>query len=173
MRMQNTQKNIIVRDNRHYKKLRVIHDSGNLGVMDTQQALERAWRSKADLILINQDSNPPVAKILDANKFKYEQKLREKELARKQRQNKIVLKEVQFRLGIGEHDFDVKLKNIQKFLDKGNKVKCVLRFKGRENANKQIGFELMEKVLAASGGVWDTKPAINSNRMIGVLMRKE
>ena len=173
MRMQNTQKNIIVRDNRHYKKLRVIHDSDNLGVMDTQQALERAWRSKADLILINQDSNPPVAKILDANKFKYEQKLREKELARKQRQNKIVLKEVQFRLGIGEHDFDVKLKNIQKFLDKGNKVKCVLRFKGRENANKQIGFELMEKVLVASGGVWDTKPAINSNRMIGVLMRKE
>ena len=173
MRMQNTQKNIIVRDNRHYKKLRVIHDSDNLGVMDTQQALERAWNSKADLILINQNSNPPVAKILNANKFKYEQKLREKELARKQRQNKIVLKEVQFRLGIGEHDFDVKLKNIQKFLDKGNKVKCVLRYKGRENANKQIGFELMEKVFEASGGIWDTKPAINSNRMIGVLMRKE
>ena len=171
--MQNTRKNIIVRDNRHYKKLRVIHDSDNLGVMDTRQALERAWKSKADLILINQESNPPVAKILDANKFKYEQKLREKELARKQRQNKIVLKEVQFRLGIGEHDFGVKLKNIQKFLDKGNKVKCVLRYKGRENANKQIGFELMEKVLDASGGVWDTKPAINSNRMIGVLTRKE
>ena len=69
MRMQNTRKNIIVRDNRHYKKLRVIHDSDNLGVMDTRQALERAWKSKADLILINQDSNPPVAKILDANKF--------------------------------------------------------------------------------------------------------
>lgn len=173
MRKQNTRKDIIVRDNRHYKKLRVIHDNDNLGVMDTQQALDRAWRVKSDLILINETSDPPVAKILNANKFKYEQKLREKELARKQRQNKIVLKEVQFRLGIGDHDFDVKLKNIHKFLDKGNKVKCVLRYKGRENANKQIGFELMDRVLAASGGEWDTKPAINSNRMIGVLMRKE
>lgn len=173
MRKQQTQKNAVVRDDRHYKQLRVIHDSENLGVMNTQQALERARQFKSDLIVINESSVPPVAKILDANKFKYEQKLREKELARKQRQNKIVLKEVQFRLGIGDHDFDVKLKNIHKFLDKGNKVKCVLRFKGRENANKQIGFELMDKVLAASGGEWDTKPAINSNRMIGVLMRKE
>ena len=80
---------------------------------------------------------------------------------------------MQFRLGIGDHDFDTKLKNIQKFLNKGNKVKCVIRFKGRENANKQLGFTVMDRIIETVEADWDTKPSINGNRMIGILMRKE
>ena len=81
---------------------------------------------------------------------------------------------MQFRLGIGDHDFDTKLKNIEKFLNKGNKVKCVIRFKGRENANKQAGFAVMERIKeTVETAVWETKPSINGNRMIGILMRKE
>ena len=81
---------------------------------------------------------------------------------------------MQFRLGIDQHDFETKCRNIVKFLEKNNKVKCIIRYKGRENANKQQGFVLMDRMLEfASIGIWETKPAINGNRMIGTLMRKE
>ena len=81
---------------------------------------------------------------------------------------------MQFRLGIDQHDFDTKCKNIVKFLDKNNKVKCVIRYKGRENSNKQAGFSIMDRIMQfLVTATWDTKPAINGNRMIGILMRKE
>jgi translation initiation factor IF-3 len=77
-------------------------------------------------------------------------------------------------LGIDQHDFDTKCKSITKFLEKNNKVKCVIRYKGRENANKQIGFGIMDRIIEyVNFATWDTKPAINGNRMIGILMRKE
>lgn len=156
-----------------YNNLRVIGEEGQLGVMSKVRALEIAHENKIDLVIINQKSDPPIAKLTNANKYFYEQKRKEKETAKKQRENQIVVKEMQFRLGIGDHDFDTKLKNIQKFLSKGNKVKCVIRFKGRENANKQSGFTVMDRIIETVEAVWDTKPSINGNRMIGILMRKE
>ena len=156
-----------------YSNMRVIGEDGQLGVMSKNKALELAYNSKIDLVIINQKSDPPIAKLTNANKYFYEQKRKEKETARKQRENQIVVKEMQFRLGIGDHDFDTKLKNIQKFLNKGNKVKCVIRFKGRENANKQLGFTVMDRIIETVEADWDTKPSINGNRMIGILMRKE
>ena len=81
---------------------------------------------------------------------------------------------MQFRLGIDQHDFETKCKNISKFLEKNNKVKCVIRYKGRENANKQVGFDIMNRIVDLIETCdWETKPSINGNRMIGVLMRKE
>lgn len=156
-----------------YNNLRVIGEEGQLGVMSKTRALEIANENKIDLVIINQKSDPPIAKLTNANKYFYEQKRKEKETAKKQRENQIVVKEMQFRLGIGDHDFDTKLKNIEKFLNKGNKVKCVIRFKGRENANKQSGFTVMDRIIETVEAVWDTKPSINGNRMIGILMRKE
>ena len=98
----------------------------------------------------------------------------EKETAKKQRENTIVVKEMQFRLGIGDNDFDIKLKNIEKFLNKGNKVKCVIRYKGRENANKQLGFEVLQRIIDnIENSQWEYKPNLNGNRLIGILMRKE
>ena len=157
-----------------FPKLRVVGESGQLGVMSRDDALTLAIKHQTDLVVISPTGNPPVAKLLNANKYFYEQKRKEKETAKKQRENQVVVKEMQFRLGIDQHDFETKCRNIVKFLEKNNKVKCIIRYKGRENANKQQGFVLMDRMLEfASIGIWETKPAINGNRMIGTLMRKE
>ena len=142
--------------------------------MSKDQALALAEQHNTDLVVISPDGDPPVAKLLNANKYFYEQKRKEKEAAKKQRENQIVIKEMQFRLGIDHHDFETKCKSILKFLEKNNKVKCLIRYKGRENANKQVGFDIMNRIVEFIKTCdWETKPSINGNRMIGVLMRKE
>ncbi len=157
-----------------HNRLRVIDDKGQIGILSRKDALDLSIRRNIDLVVINEKSDPPVAKLLNAGKYFYEQKRREKEAAKKQRENQIVIKEMQFRLGIDQHDFDTKCKSILKFLDKNNKVKCVIRYKGRENSNKQAGFGIMDRIINfIETATWDTKPAINGNRMIGILMRKE
>lgn len=155
-----------------FNELRVIDESGQLGVMNKNEALQIAERRGLDLVVITESASPPVAKILDANKYFYEQKRREKDAAKRQRESRIELKEIQFRPGIGDHDFETKLKNIDKFLTKGNKVKLMVRFRGRENANKQIGFEILNRVFESFDDVeWDSKPSLNGNRLIGIIKR--
>ena len=164
----------MINHNIPYKMLRIIDDQGQLGVMTLGEAINKARDRDLDVVLINAKAEPPVAKILQASKYFYEQKKREKEAAKKQRENQIVIKEVQFRLNIDTNDFDTKLRNIERFLSKGNKVKCIIRYKGRENANKQVGFDLMEKILnTVEKTEWDSKPSLNGNRLIGILTRKE
>jgi translation initiation factor IF-3 len=173
MRRSNQNKKMINNDI-PYNSVRVIGEQGQLGVYNTKEAVKLAERNGTDLVVINAKSDPPIAKLLDANKYFYEQQRREKEAAKKQRENQIVIKEMQFRLGIGDNDFVTKLKNIEKFLSKGNKVKCVIRYKGRENANKQQGFGIMDRITETLENVqWDAKPSLNGNRLIGILMRKE
>lgn len=155
-----------------YNTLRVVDGDNQLGVMSKNKALSIAKDRGLDLVIVTESANPPVAKILDANKYLYEQKRREKEVAKRQRESRIEVKEIQFRPGIGDHDFDTKMKNIEKFLSKGNKVKLMVRFKGRENANKQIGFDILERVATTLTEVeWDAKPSLNGNRLIGILKR--
>lgn len=155
-----------------FNELRVVDDSGQLGVMKKNEALRIAESRGLDLVVITESAKPPVAKILDANKYFYEQKRREKEAAKKQRESRVEVKEIQFRPGIGDHDFETKLKNIDKFLAKGNKVKLMVRFRGRENANKQIGFEILERVFQSFTDInWDAKPSLNGNRLIGIIKR--
>lgn len=157
-----------------YKNLRVIDDQGQLGILSHSDALNLSIKRNTDLVVINEKSDPPIAKLLDADKYFYEQKRKEKDAAKKQRENQIIIKEMQFRLGIDQHDFDTKCKSITKFLEKNNKVKCVIRYKGRENSNKQLGFGIMDRIIEyINFATWETKPAINGNRMIGILMRKE
>jgi len=163
-----------INENIQHNTLRVVGEDQQFGIVSLDQALELAKQHQTDLVVISEKSDPPVAKLLDANKYFYEQKRREKEAAKKQRENQIVIKEVQFRLGIGENDFDIKLKNIEKFLSKGNKVKCVVRYKGRENANKQQGFAIINRITDnLENSDWESKPSLNGNRLIGILMRKE
>ena len=163
-----------INDEIRFPQLRVVGESGQFGVMSKHDALALADKHKTDLVVISSNGDVPVAKLLDANKYFYEQKRKAKETAKRQRENQIVVKEMQFRLGIDQHDFETKCKNISKFLEKNNKVKCLIRYKGRENANKQQGFAVMDRIVEQIKiGVWETKPAINGNRMIGVLMRKE
>jgi len=169
-----TNESSMVNDAIRFPQLRVVGESGQMGVMSKDKALALAEQHSTDLVVISPDGDPPVAKLLNANKYFYEQKRKEKEAAKKQRENQIVIKEMQFRLGIDQHDFETKCKNILKFLEKNNKVKCQIRYKGRENANKQQGFVVMDRIVETIGiAQWETKPAVNGNRMIGVLMRKE
>jgi len=155
-----------------YNTLRVVDGDNQLGVMSKNKALSIAKDRGLDLVIVTESANPPVAKILDASKYLYEQKRREKEVAKRQRESRIEVKEIQFRPGIGDHDFDTKMKNIEKFLSKGNKVKLMVRFKGRQNANKQIGFDILERVATTLTEVeWDAKPSLNGNRLIGILKR--
>ena len=102
-----------INENIQHNTLRVVGDNQQFGIVSLDQALELARQHQTDLVVLSEKSDPPVAKLLDANKYFYEQKRREKEAAKKQRENQIIIKEVQFRLGIGDNDFDIKLKNIE------------------------------------------------------------
>ncbi len=97
-----------------------------------------------DLVEISPNANPPVCKIMDFGKYKYEQQKRESEARKKQKV--IEVKEVKFRPNTDTHDYDVKMKNVFKFLEKGDKVKVTLRFRGREMAHQNLGRELLERV---------------------------
>ena len=106
--------------------------------------MQMAADAGLDLVEISPNANPPVCKIMDFGKFKYEQQKRESEARKKQKI--IEVKEVKFRPNTDTHDYDVKMKNVFKFLEKGDKVKVTLRFRGREMAHQNLGRELLERV---------------------------
>lgn len=115
-----------------------------LGVMRPADAMEIAAEAGLDLIEISPNADPPVCKVLDFGKYKYEQQKKKNEARKKQ---KVVdVKEVKLRPNIDTHDYDVKLRNAQRFLESGDKVKVTLRFRGRELAHQDIGMELLHKV---------------------------
>lgn len=125
-------------------EVRLISEEGEqLGVMSSQQALEIAYQRDLDLVLISPQANPPVCRIMDYGKFRFEQSKKEKE-ARKN-QHVIEIKEIRMSPGIGENDFNTKLKNGQKFLQDGDRLKVTVRFRGREMAHTHIGEELLVK----------------------------
>lgn len=119
-------------------------DGESLGVVLIEDALRAAASSEMDLVLIAPEAEPPVAKILDYGKYKYE--LHKKKTESRKKQKITVLKEVQLRPNINENDLLVKCKAIKKFIEAGDKVKLVLRFRGREMQHRQIGLDLVEKV---------------------------
>lgn len=126
-------------------------DGTNVGVVNTRDALHRAQQEGLDLVVINNAANPVVAKILDLNKWLYEQKKAEKERARKSRESEIVMKEVQLRPVTDEHDISIKARNAAGFLKDNCKVKVVIKFRGREMAYQSLGFDVMQRFLAAVG----------------------
>ena len=118
-------------------------DGAQLGIMSSAAALEIAIEKDLDLVKIAPGSNPPVCKIMDYGKYRFEQAKREKE-ARKN-QHVIEVKEIRMSPGIGENDFNTKLKNGQKFLQGGDRLKVTIRFRGREMAHTSLGQELLAK----------------------------
>ncbi|WP_231118846.1 translation initiation factor IF-3 [Oecophyllibacter saccharovorans] len=128
-------------------QVRVIDADGEMiGILPTRDALQRAFAAGLDLLEISPTAEPPVAKILDYGKFKYEQQKKRNEARKKQKV--IELKEVKVRPGTGEHDFQTKLKAVQSFLEDGDKVKVSLRFKGREMAHQELGLKMLERIRA-------------------------
>ena len=130
------------------KELRVIDDAGNqLGIMSRQEALDLSEEKKLDLVCIAPKAEPPVCKILDYGKYKYDQQKKEKEAKKKQHTTQV--KEIRLSTFIEDHDIMVKAKTGAKFLKEGNKLKVSLRFRGRERDYVDRGMEVMEKFAEA------------------------
>jgi translation initiation factor IF-3 len=129
-------------------KIRLINDEGEmLGVMTVRDALDKARDAGLDLVEISPNADPPVCKILDYGKFRYQQQKKKAEAKKKQ---KIVeIKELKLRPVIEQHDLEVKLKAAIRFLDEGDKVKFTLRFRGREMAHKELGMKILDRVREA------------------------
>ncbi len=127
------------------EEVRVLLDDGEqLGVMKTQDAIDVAKDRKMDLVEIAPNNNPPVCKIIDYGKFKYQEQKKKNEAKKKQKT--IETKELKLRPGTGDHDYQVKIKNAQKFLKEGNRVKFSLRFKGREMEHSNLGIDMLKRV---------------------------
>mgnify|MGYP001627914301 FL=1 len=126
-------------------EIRLIGAEGeNVGVVSPARAMDLAAEAGLDLVEISPNANPPVCKIMDFGKFKYEQQKRESEARKKQKI--IEVKEVKFRPNTDIHDYDVKMRNVFRFLEAGDKVKVTLRFRGREMAHQNLGRELLLRV---------------------------
>ena len=123
-------------------------DGDNLGIYPFFKALDSASQQGLDLILINPMSNPPICKIGDVGKYKYDLQKKEKEQSKKARETRVDIKEVQLRPAIDTHDLDVKLKHIKEWLVDGDKVKIIIKFRGREMANTRTGFDILNNILA-------------------------
>jgi translation initiation factor IF-3 len=121
-------------------------DGNNVGVVDTRDAMEKAQQFGLDLVEISPNANPPVCRIMDYGKHKYEIDKRKKDA--KKKQSVVKVKEVKFHANVEDHDYDTKMRHMRDFLEDGNRVKCTLWFRGRENTHTEIGFELYERIKA-------------------------
>jgi len=138
-------KDLRISDRSRGREVRVIDDDGNqLGVLPIQQALDMAREQGLDLVEVAPNSNPPVCRIIDYGKFKYEQSKRERDAHKHQRQ--VTVREVRFKTKIGQHDLDFKAKVIGKLLKAGDKVKVSVLFRGREITHPEIGRDLLQRV---------------------------
>jgi len=156
-----------------YPEVRVTgRDGEQLGIMSKDRAVGLAKDQGLDLVLVTERADPPVCKIIEFGKHQYEQKKREKERAKQARANRVDIHEIQFRPMIGQGDMDVKFKKIREFIEDGDKVKIMIRFRGREMAHKDNGFAICDKILSSiENSEWETKPSFAGNRLLGVLKR--
>ena len=142
-------------------------DGGNVGLVSPNKGLELADEAGLDLVEISPNANPPVCKIMDFGKYKYETQKKEAEARKKQKI--IEVKEVKFRPTTDVHDYDVKMRSVFRFLDNGDKVKITLRFRGREMAHINLGRELLERVAddveKTGNGKVENMPKIEGRQM--------
>jgi translation initiation factor IF-3 len=142
-------------------------DGDNVGVVSPARGMELADAAGLDLVEISPNAKPPVCKVMDFGKYKYEQQKREAEARRKQKI--IETKEIKFRPNTDVHDFDVKMRNVYKFLANGDKVKITMRFRGREMAHQNLGLQLLmrvkDAVLEAEAGLIENHPKLEGRQM--------
>ena len=126
-------------------QLRLVDENGEMvGIVSRNEALDMAADAGLDLVEIAPNADPPVCKILDFGKYKYEEQKKKNEAKKKQKV--IEVKEVKFRPSIDDHDYDVKMRSMQKFIGEGDKVKVTMRFRGRELAHQEIGMDVLMRV---------------------------
>ncbi|MGI3211622.1 translation initiation factor IF-3 [Roseovarius tibetensis] len=159
-----------VNDKIRANEIRLIGADGeNAGVVTPRAAMEMAEQVGLDLVEISPNANPPVCKIMDYGKYKYEQQKRESEARKKQKV--IEVKEVKFRPGTDTHDYDVKMRNVLKFLEGGDKVKVTLRFRGREMAHQDLGRDLLERISedVKDVGKVENMPKMEGRQMVMII----
>jgi len=141
-------------------------DGENVGVTSPSHGMQLAEEAGLDLVEISPNASPPVCKVMDFGKFKYEQQKRESEARKKQKT--IEVKEIKFRPNTDTHDYDVKMRNVVKFLENGDKVKVTLRFRGREMAHQNLGLELLHRVAADVDelGKVENMPKLEGRQMV-------
>ncbi|MFC0042948.1 translation initiation factor IF-3 [Metabacillus iocasae] len=155
------------------REVRLIDQNGEqLGIKSKQEALDIATRVNLDLVMVAANAKPPVCRIMDYGKFRYEQQRKDRE-ARKN-QKVVNLKEVRLSPTIEEHDFNTKLRNARKFLEKGDKVKASIRFKGRAITHKEIGQRVLDRFSEACADIAsvETSPKMEGRSMFLVLAPK-
>jgi len=154
-------------------KVRVIDENGeNLGVMYTREAIEQAADVGLDLVEVSPNADPPVCKFLDVGKYRYEAQKKANQARKTQKTQDI--KEIKMRPNIDDHDYDVKMRNVTRFIEDGDKVKITLRFRGREMSYQQIGMELLRRVQDDVSEVAKVEayPRLEGRQMLMVLAPK-
>ncbi len=144
-----------------------------IGVVNTSDALVAARENDLDLVLIAESSDPPVAKIMDFGKRLYEEK--KAKAAAKKKQHQLQVKEVKFRPGTDVGDYQVKLRNLVRFLEDGDKAKVTIRFRGREMAHQELGMQMLERLEKdlEEHGIVEARPKLEGRQMIMVLAPKK
>ena len=144
-------------------------DGGNLGTLQLNKAIEIAKGEGLDLIEISPNAKPPVCKIMDMGKYKYD--LQKKANVAKKKQKIVALKEIKLRPGTDTHDYNFKIKNAKKFITKGDKVKFTVKFKGREMQHTELGKELMNKIIEETKDIAkvESRPKFEGRQMVMII----
>ena len=168
--------NMLINEQIKVPEVLVIGPNGEqVGVKKIEDALTLAKYASLDLVLISPNGNPPVVKVMDYNKFRYEKRKKEKENLRKQKANKSELKEYRLSPVIDVGDFETKLRNASKYLEKGDRVKLTIRFKGRQMAHTELGNEVLERFASRVEEIADIeqKPKLDGRVMTMLLVPKK
>ena len=162
-----------INDEIRVPQVRLIDDAGEmLGVMSAREALIRAYDLGLDLVEISPNAVPPVCKILDYGKYKYEQQKKANEARKKQKV--VEIKEIKVRPNIDDHDYDVKMKQMKNFIGEGDKVKVTLRFRGREMAHQELGVKVLERIRSDLNELVKVEqmPKLENRQMVMVVAPK-
>ena len=172
----NRDKDLFINEQIRAKEVMVIGPNGEqLGIKSIKDALTLSTYAGFDLVMINPNGNPPVCKVMDYNKFKYQNKKKQKENIKKQREANLELKEYRLSVTIDVHDFNTRVNNSKKYLEKGHKVKASIRFKGREMAHTDLGRDVLLKFADALSDVStiEQKPILDGRNITMILMPKK
>lgn len=153
-------------------EVRLIDAEGNqLGIVSTREAVRISEEANLDLVEVSPDAKPPVCRIMNFGKFAYHKR----KAAAKKKQKQIQLKEIKLRPATEEADYQVKLRNLMRFLKNGDKAKVTLRFRGREMAHPELGMQLMERIMAdlIEHGVVEQRPKVEGRQMVMVIGPKK
>ena len=152
------------------KEIRVIADEGQIGIMDIESALKLAGERDLDLVEVSPDADPPVCKIMDYRKFKFDNSKKLQKARKKQATQ--TLKEIRMRPLIDTHDYEFKKRNARKFIEHGDKIKVTMRFKGRELSRQELGAKVLDRLVLELADIAkvEIQPKMEGRQMVMILM---